>query len=1115
MKRARDNDAEAPPPPPSLADRLRSLETSHMRLGMREGQTTIEVADIIRKNESNIYPSLGDGHLRRFDTGELKDDAEGHKMPGHAEMIRDLVERIDMEYRSPDIQFARFVEGFAHNRRSTAYVDDTSRRAELTSLATRAVTRGMDQWQKAATAGPGKKTEVLQTANALLAAATVERQQAFDLVATPLDDLFKTLHLERFAAVAPLDIYKPALKAGGGYLMPYYWRWQYATVLRLINYDHGDELAWQENVRRIERLIDYDRRVLFRNGWEKTLAGNVNRDGLVDLLKRLINNVRLGVTQTNVERDQHILDVVAYVMERDCWLRPYRDWIPQNANGAPIFETPRPLSSWLGETLLSVIQHSVDTIPASSDSKPIHLDNALQPPREPNADISIVTYGERRAHRGIDKGLTLLMTSAPTAEMRTRYNIVTWGEIVNYTQRYTTLGVATFPVNPTHLHMGVLGLRDMAPPPPIVNTVDLFRQDLDSLGPFKIGAAAYLDAIYAQPGGDVNNTASNKRLALRARAELPDFVFAQKPLANGAFAATWSFMPSMVHYTWACDAIDRLVSPIMVALMQRLTYPLLLTNNDGAAAANLSFRFALPAVMPKSDSEEVEKFTYLGQTVNTGLVTIDNPISANFAPEQLKTGDLLKIIRYSAPPLFQRATDSTQIKISNLIPPPNGRREDADSRVFQDFIAATRTADGDVQLDRFQVIKWHPQFVALKQINEHGNGFEYRDRAIAAFLALYTVPAMMSQFSLELSKELLVRQFRLGSDVVGRRTVQTPLDIDTRPAALAAERTVALRDELENVLEQLKGEMAVPPSDADKATNTRAFLGRLRRLLEKAFEGQDKAAAAIVAAGTAAPVPLGQEKDGLYRMFLLSGTRSGRYLADLSGGTLLARVENLAATRQDVATDTSEAAAVRAREERFNFWTDELADVAWPRLVYFLDYVRWCFGDHEYWDARLKGLEDLHLHLEQQWRDLATAELQGKTAAELAAQFFVPTVADQLDPIVTGRRYLTPKFQAMLHDAYNYVTRHIDPSVALEDLTGEHTAMNLKTAFAKFVAALDLYYDTSAPSTYLREKAFTQLPNHLQTCWAELRYAYANRRNHGPRGAGGASGRSGVLLHFF
>ena len=1126
---------------PSLVSRLRGLEhtAKYARLGMREGQTTITVPGVA--DPVHPYPLLGDGHLHDPATGDVVDEDEANRMPGHAGFVAVLQARQDVIDRDPDVQLARLVQGHSHNRAPLAFLDEQRMHAD-TARAAALVAKGVEARQKAATAGPGKKTEVLQAARALLNAAVIERDQAINAVATPIDEAFRTLHLERFTSVVPLPATEgsKALALGTGYLFPYYWRYQYRLARRLLDIHPealGDLAAWPALMREMIKVYAYDRDVIFSPGWTAANArkGPQLAQDVVAAIRGLDSVVY--ETMTVGDRNRAIILFVQYVVMRDALLRRYGPetnavnatatefWLPRAAGNSPFLVTNRYLGGWLMDTLVRAIQHMRQVLPwaCAPREAPLGLGNAHAPaarslarPYKKLFDMVDGEYDEpgftRDAAMALasGQGTLLVHTEILAADERLQIlapAVVRYDTIDAFYRAYVTSADKDDdgPWSGWHNDRVAAGPGGSAEDVLLSAYADVA---VNAPNYSSLGIPGSLEAYAKRTDDEATAFRSELRTAMVGTAAR---LFSVSPVNGEVGRATSnlaSLLPTLSHYEWACTVLDGILSPVLVAAARRL-FTVDYASSDGGADQQdaVPFQLHLPSILPRVPKADAESRIYRGLPPTSELAPPGIEL-----PAKHRTGDLLKIVAYASDPLL----GAGDARIFNTLTTPGVQAK------IGDFLAATRTETNNNFL-RFERQRW------ATMLRAQGAAVELTDEenlpvidVTSIHLGRYVIPALMGEFGRRLRDELAAAVFDPG---LGDSTaLRAPVEIRPRPMSRAVQRTRALRQELDDLIDAFQqlvdkaDTQAAGPEAEQTRSLVKPLLSRIGDMLKKAFaESPSASEAAAQVAGGAAAATLAPNP--LFVTFLQSARRLPRYLA--SDKTLFARMEGLSALDPD---DDRYAGRMRARRLRYAFWLNNTVGerdavdhgMQWPKLFLFLDYVRFVFSDAALWDARVDQMERLVAELERQWEVLAKAELLDRSVARLAQDFYVPTVGEQMHPTITGRMYMTPTFSACLDDALNRARELIDPALTLEYLTSPHAGQGrVRGAFAKFVAATDQYFELHGPTGYLREKQFSATTRNYQDAFTALRTALSDDARGGGGGGRGPTSASAAARPLF
>lgn len=1145
---------------PSLVSRLRGLEhtASYARLGMREGQTTIVVPSVA--NDPGPYPLLGDGHMHDPLTGDVVDEAEANRMPGHGGFVADLQRRLDLLDQDPDVQFAHLLEGCSHNRSPTAFIDvermrlDTERAAALTA-------KGIEARQKAATAGPGKKTEVLQAARALLNAAVLERDQATTDVATPIVEAFRVLQLERFASVVPLPATEGSkvLTLGTGYLFPYYWRYQYrlaAHLLTLAPSTLPTVANWPALMQEMRGVYAYDRDVIFPRGWAEARAGRGPALAQTIIPAVAALEAMDAATMPADTREEAIITFVRYLMMRDLELRPFgpllpapapaapaapapavpdSDWLPRAAGDIPFLRHNRYLSGWLSDTLVRAMQHMRQVLPwacaARNAPAPVGTDTTVAGddladkfkelfdvlPEEADAANAVHHRVAEKLASGVGTHLVHVMPK-PNDPRRGNVALASPSEPVllsTLDEFYRAFATSLIANEPTIA---------WAMPPRNLDADELVLKNAYTIAayePIQAGAFTSLglpvNLFTAPVDGVLRSTWFTSMVATGGG------VFSHRPPPtplNHDMAKCATLLPTLSHYEWACDVLDGILSPVLVAAARRLftidyvTATATTTTTAAAAAAAATERLApnlgkerggeeaeaapfalyLPTVLPRMPTSAIERDVYrgfgAGSTVDARR--IDPP--GQELPADRQTGDLLKIIAYASQPLL----GSADARIFKTVVTRDG------TGAITTFIDDTNKAAHNV-FARFQRREWAGLFrrpnmtIATTEAATAGSLTSNYDVS-APFLGRQVVPALMGEFGRRWRDELRAAVFDPG---LGASTaVRAPVEIRPRPVSRAAERTRARRRELDDLIEAFQqlvstaDARSAPANEQAVGNLVKPLLARVSTMLKKAFD--DTASSASSAGGgggdlTMAATAAAVQPSPLFLAFMQSGKSLTRYLAAGTTSSLFARMQRLEPLDP---LDVANVGRLAERRARYAFWLNNTVGerdavdrgMPWPKLFLFLDYVRWVFSDAGTWDARVDHMERLVNELERQWEVLAQAELLDRSVARLAQDLYVPTVAEQMHPTITGRFYLTPKFHAVTQDALGEVRKRVDPTLTLEYLTSPLAGQGrVRYAFAKFAAATDQYWEQDGPTGYMREKQFGAVTRKYQDAFNELR----------------------------
>lgn len=317
---------EAPPPPsakrarPSdLASRLHALAAGAVGLGIREGETSVDIDELrpridpktgkIAEDDQNRSIPTREGYVRDWNTGRVLPE-QRDQPPFNPAYMEERDRRLRAENANPDVRFFKLVSSLT-NEEMTHFIDtdalvDTERQREVRALA-------LEEERL-------RRTRTVENLQAEL--------EGYKKILTDRETVLQNirLHVEaplaRFqrapAGFKELEMLAHADSAAHMFAFPFYMRWQYREVIPLILGTRRDlaELSLDESLRFIMEMDD------------RMFAFGSDAAALIKLHKFLVSQLGTPTPGEPAEKKkarEHVIRAgfMSYILARDLGLRQF------------------------------------------------------------------------------------------------------------------------------------------------------------------------------------------------------------------------------------------------------------------------------------------------------------------------------------------------------------------------------------------------------------------------------------------------------------------------------------------------------------------------------------------------------------------------------------------------------------------------------------------------------------------------------------------------------------------------------------------------------------------------------------------------------------------------
>lgn len=495
--------------------------------------------------------------------------------------------------------------------------------------------------------------------------------------------------------------------------------------------------------------------------------------------------------------------------------------------------------------------------------------------------------------------------------------------------------------------------------------------------------------------------------------------------------------PTLANYTWACDFLDRVLSPQLVQIAR-----VLMPVDELRIERLFSFGFNLtPSSLRGRGQKNREELQWDAATI-----------------EAMTLSESLDAIHYNL-----SVIGLTAVAPSTRFIKGGGNPPAADA--LNDFFAPGNT------IHRFAPSDWEAVFAGT-YFNTKGvpaNPGEHRYGIVvnvALPLAAHLFATKMKQWLGTFGRSLHVR---LPTDTAASSfTYPFPVVTATREVADVQDRIQTLVREA-----------------ASAAANTRSTTNQdLKDKLDKIVQDVANPTEKLISRDAETQSQVGRS---MAAEFLARAWVEGEdYLKDPRRLPLL--VEGGAGTPPATLRD------------RIDAWQGAARASPWARIAYFVDFLDFLYGSTEYWDRKVikaKQTMDTAHHLLQQAVTMAPDQ---RSLEDTIRENYIRTADEMLQPIISGYTYFTDSFKATIALALYNVHEGIDSTVRLEDLTSAAPENNaIRTAFASYIGTLMAYKQLEHPKTYQKDKQFPFILAREQAGLRMLRRALADGRGRGRR----------------